>query len=135
MQHPLLVPVRFPYPRRNVYSLLKRLLVSQSSRAGADRADRELAYMFKWYNDNIDVRRGIRKPDFMWGRTWSEMKIGKLWVNIDGPSPGGNQHMPAGGAEGVAAAQKASSQVLYKGDVQVLRFSVIWGAVHLAFLQ
>lgn len=78
-----------------MHSILKRLLVSQSSRVGPDRADRELAYLFKWHNDSVDVRRGIRKRDFMWGRTWSEAKAGALWANIDGPSPGGNQHMPA----------------------------------------
>lgn len=76
-----------------LHSQLKRLLVSQSSRVSPDRSDRELAYMFKWHNDKIDVRRGIRKEDFMWGRTWSETKAKQLWTNIDGPCPGGNQHM------------------------------------------
>eukprot|EP00752_Nemacystus_decipiens_P007879 g7039.t1 len=81
--------------KKPLLRMLKRLLISQSSRVGPDRADRELAYLFKWHNDSIDVRRGIPKQDFMWGRTWSEAKAGALWANIDGPSPGGNQHMPA----------------------------------------
>lgn len=97
------VSFRFPsvllYPlSRSINSLLKQLQESQSSRVGPARADRELAYMFKWYNDGIDARRGIRKPDFMWGKTWAEIQAQELWTNIDGPSPGGNQHMPAGGA-------------------------------------
>ncbi|CAN0354282.1 unnamed protein product, partial [Ectocarpus sp. 13 AM-2016] len=79
-----------------MHRLLKKLLVSQSTTVGPERSDRELAYMFKWYNDNIDVRRGIRKPDFMWGRTWSETRAKALWTSIDGPSPGGNQRMPRG---------------------------------------
>ena len=87
-------------------SYLNKLLVSQSSRVGAERADREFAYFFKWFNDRIDVLRGIRKEDFMYGRTWSEAEAKKLWTNIEGPCPGGNQHMPQGAAQG------SSSKVL-----------------------
>lgn len=74
-------------------SHLKRQLVSQSSKVGPERCDRELAYMIKFYNDSIDVRRGKRQQDFMWGRTRSEEWAKKLWTNVDGDSPGGNQHM------------------------------------------
>ena len=82
------------------FLLLRPALSAQSPEAGARVAvsyGRELAYTFKWHNDNVDVRRGggIRKKDFMWGRTWSEMQAGALWTNIDGPSPVGNQHMDA----------------------------------------
>lgn len=92
-----------------VHSLLKKLLVSQSSRVGPARADRELGYALKWYNDNIDVRRGVRKKDFMWGRTWSELKAKRLWTNIKGPSPGGNQHMPQRSSSGASGAAGGSS--------------------------
>lgn len=51
--------------------------------------------MFNTYNDDIDVRRGIRQPDFTWGRSWSVMKAAQLSTNIDGPSPGENQHLPS----------------------------------------
>lgn len=76
-----------------LHRLLKRQLVSQSSTVGPDRSDRELSYTFKTYNDNVDVRRGKRKMDFMRGRTQSEIMAGRLWNKIEGPIPGGNQHM------------------------------------------
>ncbi|CAM9320322.1 unnamed protein product [Ectocarpus sp. 12 AP-2014] len=88
-----------------LHGLLKKVLVSQSTTVGPERSDRELAYMLKWYNDNIDVRRGIRKPDFMWRRTWSETRANALWTNIDSPNPGGNQRMPRGFPVGGGAAQ------------------------------
>ena len=108
-----------------MYSLLKRLLVSQSSRVGPERADRELAFLFKWYNDRIDELRGIRKQDFMWGRTWSELKAEELWTNIKGPSPGGNQHIPQGAAAG------SSSQVVEK----CLASSYFWSEKHARVLD
>lgn len=73
--------------------MLKNKLVSQSTRVGPERSDRELGYIFKFYNDGIDIKRGKREDDFMAGRTWSERRAKELWTNIHGPSPGGYQHM------------------------------------------
>lgn len=107
-------PLFHPFPSI-CPSLLKKRLVSQSSRVDAERADRELGHTFKWSNDRIDVRRGIRQPDFMWGRTWSEIRTRELWTNIDGPSPGGNQQMPVGTDDGRAGAQGACLKVRLLG--------------------
>ncbi|CAN0541591.1 unnamed protein product, partial [Ectocarpus sp. 12 AP-2014] len=54
--------------------------------------------MVKFHNDRQDERRGLRKHDFLWGRSWVEEEAQQLWTNIDGPHPGGNQRMPRPGA-------------------------------------
>lgn len=66
--------------------------------------------MVKWFNDNIDIRRGIKRKDFMWGRSWVESEAKRLWTNIEGVHPGGNQQMPSAAVlEG--AARDGASQV------------------------
>lgn len=74
---------------------INRQVVSQAPKLGVERSDRELAYFFKEHNDSIDERRGIRRRGMFGGRSWTELQVKKMWKNIDGPNPGGNQHMPS----------------------------------------
>ena len=73
--------------------------MSQAPKIGVERSDREMAYLIKGHNDSVDVRRGKRAPDVLCGRSWDEERARKLWTHIRGPSPGGNQQMPAQVAE------------------------------------
>lgn len=67
--------------------------------------------MVKWFNDNVDVRRGIKRKDFMWGRSWVESEAKRLWTNVKGAHPGGNQQMPSSAAALEGTSQGGASQV------------------------
>ena len=84
-----------PSPHRMLRSWMSRYLVSQAPRLSPERSNREMYYLFKVHNDNLDVKRGLRKRDSISGRTWDEIKGTRDWTNIYGLSPGGNQQMPS----------------------------------------